>query len=704
MKRSLWLLPICCLFLLACQPKQESSSPSTEARSSDNQPAADTSFNTVAPENSDEFQVESERFADLRVLRYRIPGFEQLDLKTKTLLYYLANAGLAGRDIMWDQNYRYNLKIRQLLETVVRYYPEDRETDSFKNLLLYVKQMWFANGIHHHYSNDKFTPEFTFDDLQKLAVAASEQEGFPLTQLELSEHLEELRPVIFDPSIDAKKVNKAEDADKIADSAVNFYRNLTEQEVVDYYAAKIDDEDPTPISYGLNSQLVKENGKIKEKIWKVGGMYSPAIEQMVYWLEKAMTVAENDKQRKAFELLIKYYRSGDLRDFDEYSIAWVEDTDSTVDLINGFIEVYNDPLGYRGSFETVVQVRDPIATQRIDALAKNAQWFEDNSPIMDGHKKANVVGITASVINVVAESGDSSPATPIGINLPNANWIRTEHGSKSVNLANIVEAYDAVGGKTVEEFGFSEEEIARAKEWGSLSDKLHTDMHEVIGHASGKLNPGIGTPKQTLKQYGSTLEEGRADLVALYFMLDEKLIELGVMPNLEVGKAEYDRYIRNGMMQQLNRIKLGSNIEEDHMRNRQMIAQWVFEQGKSDNVIERVIRDGKTYFVIRDYQKLRTLFGQLLREVQRIKSEGDYEAGKSLVETYGVKVDPTLHKEVLARYEKLDIPPYSGFINPKLVAIEEGGEITDIQVEYPTDFATQMLGYSENWGLLPLEN
>jgi dipeptidyl-peptidase-3 len=691
------------LTVLACQPQGDDSSPATAAEAAGTETKTDSSELQGAAKQA-EFQYETERFADLRILRYRIPGFEQLDLRTKTLLYYLANLGLAGRDIMWDQNYRYNLKIRQLLEGIIRHYPGDRDAEPFQGLLLYTKQMWFANGIHHHYANDKFEPTFNFEDLQALANATIDQTGFPLSKSELEVRLQELKAPIFDPAFDAKKVNKADGVDKIAESAVNFYRNLSEQEVVDYYAKIIDTDDKTPISYGLNSQLVKEDGEIKEKVWKVDGMYGEAIEQMVYWLEKAITVAENDQQRKAFELLIKYYRSGDLKDFDDYSIAWVEDTKSTVDVINGFIEVYNDPLAYRGSFETVVQVRDPIATERIDALAENAQWFEDNAPIMDEHKKESVKGITARVINVVAESGDASPATPIGINLPNSNWIRAEHGSKSVSLANIVEAYDAVGGKSVEEFGFSQEEIDRVKQWGDLAGKLHTDLHEVIGHASGKLNPGVGTPKQTLKQYGSTLEEGRADLIALYYLMDEKLVALGVMPSLEIGKAEYDNYIRNGMMQQLNRIKMGNNIEEDHMRNRQMIAQWAFEKGRERNVIERVTKEEKTYYVVRDYLKLRELFGQLLREVQRIKSEGDYEAGQALVEAYGIKVDPTLHQEVLDRYATLDIPPYSGFINPKLVAVKEGGRIVDVKVEYPTDFAGQMLEYSKNWGLLPLEN
>lgn len=689
----------CTWALLACQPNGE--------QVADNRGTETENQAVGAQDISDQnesFQYEAERFADLRVLRYRIPGFDQLDLRTKTLIYYLTNAGLAGRDIMWDQNYRHNLTIRQLVESILRYYPGDRNSEAFKNLHLYAKQMWFANGIHHHYSNDKFTPRFTSQELVTLAEASAKEPSFPFTPEELSNHLTNLQPIIFDPSIDAKKVNKDGDADKIADSAVNFYRDVTEKEVTEFYSKIIDTIDETPISYGLNSQLAKENGEIVERVWKVDGMYGQAIEKIVFWLEKATTVAENEQQRQAFELLIEYYRTGDLEIFDQYNIAWVNDTESNVDVINGFIEVYNDPLGYRGSFENVVQVRDPIASQRIDALAKEAQWFENNSPIMSAHKKENVKGITARVINVAGEAGDASPATPIGINLPNSNWIRAQHGSKSVSLANIVEAYNQVGGKSIEEFGYSEEEIKRAKEWGDLAGKLRTDLHEVIGHASGQLEAGVSTPKQTLKQYGSTLEEARADLVALYFLLDEKLLELGVMPSLEVAKAEYDRFIRNGMMQQLNRIKLGDNIEQDHMRNRQMISQWVYQQGLSDNVVEEIIRDDKTYFVINDYNKLRTLFGQLLREVQRIKSQGDFEAGRDLVETYGVTVDARLHQEVLTRYSSLNIPPYSGFINPKLTAVEENGNIIEVLVSYPDDFTQQMLDYSENWNFLPLIN
>jgi len=503
-------------------------------------------------------------------------------------------------------------------------------------------------------------------------------------------------------------VNTAADIDKVAGSAVNFYRDVTEAEVAAFYASKKDPNNPHPVMAGLNSRLVKVDGKLVEQVWKVGGLYTQAIERIVYWLQQAATVAENDAQRTALELLVKYYQSGDLADFDAYNIAWVADTQSAIDVINGFIEVYNDPLGYRGSFESVVSVRDVESTKRIGAIAARAQWFEDNSPILGDHKKADVTGITGKAIMVVSESGDSSPATPIGINLPNSDWIRAEHGSKSVSLSNITDAYNAAPGSALEEFAASPDEVARSKQWAELSGHLHTDMHEVIGHASGKLNPGIGDPADTLKQYASAMEEGRADLVALYYMMDPMLIEIGVMPTLDVGKAEYDSYIRGGLMTQLYRIEPGDNIEEAHMRNRQEIAAWVYEKGQPENVIEKVVRDGKTYFVINDYDKLRGLFGQLLREHQRIKSEGDFAAAQNLIENYGTKVDPELHAEVLRRFSTLDVAPYSGFINPVLVPVYANGasegEIVDVKVEYPTDFVQQMLSYGQQYALLPVEN
>ena len=494
--------------------------------------------------------------------------------------------------------------------------------------------------------------------------------------------------------------------DQVAQSATNFYEGLTQKEVEAYYASIIDRNDPTPISYGLNAKLVKENGRIREQVWKVGGMYTEAIEQIVAWLEKASSVAENDTQKVALDHLIAYYKTGDLRTFDDYNMAWVQDVDSRIDVINGFIEVYNDPLGYHGSFESVVSIKDLEATKRIETISQYAQWFEDNSPLMDAHKKSEVKGISAKVITVVVETGDASPATPIGINLPNSNWIRTNYGSKSVSLGNIVQAYNEArkGNGFIAEFASSEEEIALSKKWGTLAGDLHTDMHEVIGHASGRINPGVGTPKETLKSYSSSLEEARADLVALYFIMDPKLIEIGVMPDLDAGRTTYNGYIRNGLMTQLSRILPGDQIEEAHMRNRQLVAAWAYEHGKSDNVIEMVSRDGKTYVVINDYDQLRQLFGELLREIQRIKSEGDYEAGKQLIETYGVKVDQQLHAEVLERYATLGIAPYGGFINPQLIPVIDGDRIVDVKIEYPADFTGQMLHYAREYSFLPTEN
>jgi dipeptidyl-peptidase-3 len=653
-----------------------------------------------------DFQYKVDRFADIQVLAYRVPGFEDLSLQQKTLLYYLYQAAYAGRDIMWDQNYKHNLRIRRTLEAIVRHYEGDRSADEFEQFMVYARQVWFSNGIHHHYSTLKHQPGFSADYFAELVNAVAASGDLPVREGEDAAALiAELSPVLFDPSVAPKKVNTAADVDKVASSAVNFYEGVTEQEVRDFYAAKADKNDPMPISYGLNSKLVKNaNGELEERVWKVGGMYGAAIEQVVFWLEKAVTVAENDKQRKAFELLIKYYKSGDLKDFDDYSVAWVEDTDSRIDVINGFIEVYNDPIAYRGSFESVVSFRDEETTKRIAAIGDKAQWFEDNSPIMDAHKRKDVKGILGKAITVVAESGDASPSTPIGINLPNANWIRANHGSKSVSLSNIVGAYDAVPSKAIEEFAWDEAEIERARKYNEIAGALHTDMHEVIGHASGKINPGVGTPKETLKQYSSTSEEGRADLVALYYLMDPKLVELGVMPSLDVGRVEYDRYIRNGIMTQLQRIKPGELIEEAHMRNRAMVARWAYEQGKADKVIERRVRDGKTYFVVNDYEALRELFGQLLRELQRIKSEGDFDAIQQLVENYGTQVDAELHAEVLERYAALDVAPYKGFVNPLLRPVVENGEIVDVIVEYPTNFVEQMLYYADNYSFLPTEN
>lgn len=652
-----------------------------------------------------DFIYEADRFADIRMLRYQVPGFEGLSDQQKELLYYLSQAALSGRDIMYDQNYKHNLRIRRTLEEVLKNFDGDRESENFDHLTTYAKQVWFANGIHHHYSGLKFTPLFDEQYFSEVVIAAASQSSLPLRENQSVEQLiTELTPILFDPALDSKKVNTADGVDKVATSAVNFYEGVTEQEVVDFYATRSENDDSTPISHGLNSKLVKVDGEIVERVWRVGGMYSEALEQVVYWLERAINVAENDKQRTAFELLVAYYRSGDLEDFDAYNIAWVEDTDSAIDVINGFIEVYNDPLGYRGSFESVVSFRDAEATLRISAIGERAQWFEDNSPIQDGHKKADVTGIDGKVITVVMESGDASPATPIGINLPNSSWIRAEHGSKSVSLGNIVSAYNSSPSKTLEEFAFSEEEILRSRTHSEQAGDLHTDMHEVIGHASGQINEGVGTTRETLRQYASTLEEGRADLVALYYIMDPMLIEIGVMDSLDVGRSEYDAYIRGGAMLQLYRLQPGELVEEAHMRNRQLVALWSYEQGLEENVIERVVRDEKTYFVVNDYEKLRVIFGRLLQEIQRIKSEGDFEAARDLVENYGTQVDEELHSEVLERYASLDVAPYSGFVNPRIVADDENGVVNNVRVEYPNDFMSQMLEYAENYSYLPTDN
>lgn len=645
----------------------------------------------VADKSShDNFQWETEQFADLRLLRYQIAGWDNLSLDQKKLVYYLTQAGLSGRDITWDQYYRHNLEIRKALETVVKNYNGDKESDDWKNFMVYTKRVWFSNGIHHHYSNTKLKPEFSKEYFESLLTASNAS---------LSA---EAKDAIFNDK-DMKKVSKDPDQDLLLASAVNFYDpDITEEEAIAFYKKQIDPNTKTPISYGLNSKLVRaEDGSIKEVKWSADGMYGSAITEIIGWLEKAKGVAENEAQANALGILIEYYKTGDLKKWDEYNIAWVEATEGDIDYINSFIEVYDDPLGYKATYETVVQIKDFDASQKMAVISENIQYFEDNSPIMDEHKKSNVKGVTYKMVNVAGEAGATTPSTPIGVNLPNANWIRAEHGSKSVSLANIEHAYEeAKGAGFLEEFTFTKEELERAKKYAGNSSKMHTALHEVVGHASGRLNEGVGTPKETLKNYASTLEEGRADLVALYYIMDPKLMELGLIDTMEVGKAEYDNYIRNGLMLQLRRLEVGDNIEEDHMRNRQLVAGWAYEMGKADNVIEKKTLDGKTYFVVNDYDKLRDIFGQQLREIQRIKSEGDYEAGKKLVETYGVKVDPAIHKEVLARTEKLHIAPYSGFVQPELKPVMEGENITDIEVVYPTDFTQQMLMYGEKYSFL----
>jgi dipeptidyl-peptidase-3 len=640
-------------------------------------------------ENKTKFNYFSEQFSDIKILRYQIPGFDELSLSQKKLVYYLTQAGLAGRDIMYDQNYRHNIAIRTALENIYENYDGDKSSKNWRSFEVYLKRIWFSNGIHHHYSNDKHRPEFSLDYLEKLLNE---------TDTKLNK---EAFDVIFNKE-DGKKVNLDQSKGLIKGSAVNFYGPNVTAKDVDFYYSKVKKvpNPKKPISLGLNSKLVKENGELVEKVWKIGGMYNDEIKNIIYWLSKASEHAENIKQKEGLELLIKYYETGDLNIWDEYNVVWVETTEGDVDYINGFIEVYNDPKGYRGSYESVVQIKDFNMSKKMDAVSNNAQWFEDNSPILREHKKKNVKGISYNTVNVAGEAGDASPSTPIGINLPNANWIRVEHGSKSISLGNILYAYGNAGSSgRLSEFAFSEKEIELEIEYGEDAGNLHTALHEVIGHASGQINDGIGTPKETLKSYASALEEARADLVGLYYISDIKLEEIGISPNSnEMGRASYDGYIRNGLITQLIRIKLGNDIEESHMRNRQLVAAWAYEKGKDNNVIEKVKRDNKTFFVINDYEKLRTLFGELLREIQRIKSEGDYEAGKNLIENYGVKVNQELHKEVLERNKKFTSAPYSGFINPELKLIKnEEGEIIDVEVIQPKSFASQMINYSKNY-------
>ena len=639
-------------------------------------------------EKSD-FNFFSEQFADLKILRYQVPGFDELNLNQKKLVYYLSQAGLSGRDIMYDQNYRHNISIRNALEKIYTDYNGDKSSDDWKKFETYLKRIWFSNGIHHHYSNDKFEPGFSVEFLEKLLNESNVQLN------------KEAFEVIFNDE-DSKKVNLDASKGLIKGSAVNFYGPDVTTEDVDFYYSEIKKvpNPKKPISLGLNSKLVKENGKLVEKVWKLGGMYNEEIKNIIYWLSKASEVAENEKQKEGFELLIKYYETGDLSIWDQYNVTWVETVEGDVDYINGFIEVYNDPKGYRGSYESVVQIKDFEMSKKMDALSENAQWFEDNSPIMEKHKKNNVVGISYNTVNVASEAGDASPSTPIGINLPNANWIRVTHGSKSISLGNILYAYGNAGSSgRLNEFAFSQKEIDLEIKHGENSGNLHTALHEVIGHASGKINEGVGTTKETLKSYASALEEARADLVGLYYIPDNKLEEISISPSAEeMGIASYDGYIRNGLITQLIRIKLGNDIEESHMRNRQLISLWAYEQGLKDNVIEKVKKNNKTFYIINDYNKLRELFGNLLGEIQRIKSEGDFEAGKNLIENYGVKVDQELHKEVLERNSKFTSAPYSGFINPELVLVkDEDGNVIDVKIQQPTSFASQMLSYSEKY-------
>ena len=659
----------------------------------------------MSSKQKNNFKVQVDRFSDIEILRYEVPGFEDLSLKQKKFIYYLSEAALSGRDIIYDQNYKYNLTVRSTLNNIVQNFNGDKSSKEWAQFIEYAKRVWFSNGIHHHYSTLKILPGFDQSYLTKLVEKIDK--GFPLIDGEnIDGFLKRIIPIIFDPRIDAKRVNLNPEDDIISSSANNYYDGLSQDEVEKFYSNMKNPNDPTPIWYGLNSRLVKEKGKVVEKTWRLEGLYGDAIKQIIYWLQKAKEVAENDAQREELEFLIDYYRTGDLKTWDKYNIAWVGNTEIDIDYINGFIEVYGDPKGIKASYESLVEINDFEATERMKTLSLNAQWFEDNAPIMDKHKRDKVKGITYNVVNVAMLGGDVSPSSPIGINLPNSNWIRANYGSKSVSLGNITAAYDqARSGGFVNEFALTDEEKNRAKKYGSFAGKMHTAMHEVLGHASGKLEKDVGTPKETLKSYASTLEEGRADLFGLYYIMDPKLVQMNLVESDEVGKSEYDGYIRNGLMLQLRRLKRGEKIEQSHMRNRAYISRWVFEKGQPDNVIEKKIIKGKTFFTINDYQALRELFGLLLKEVQRIKSQGDYKAAKDLVEGYGIDVDASLHEEVLNRSESLNIAPYAGFMNPKLdLVIDKDGSITDVQISYPDDFLDQMLHYDKTYSFLPLIN
>ena len=655
--------------------------------------------------NEDLIDYTVEQFADLQLLRYHVPGFEELSLDQKKLIYYLTEAALYGRDILFDQNGKYNLRIRQMLEAIYLSYDGDKTTSDYKAFEVYLKRVWFSNGIHHHYGSEKFAPGFTEDFLRQ-ALAKVDVASLPLADGETVEQFcNEIFPVIFNPAVMPKRVNQADGEDLVMTSACNYYDGVTQKEAEDFYASLKDPKDETPVSFGLNSRLVKEDGVVKEKVWKVGGLYGEALEKIVYWLQKAEEVAETPEQKAVIAKLIEYYQTGDLKTFDEYAILWVKDLNSRIDFVNGFTESYGDPLGMKASWESLVNFKDLEATRRTELISNNAQWFEDHSPVDKQFKKEAVKGVTAKVITAAILAGDLYPATAIGINLPNANWIRSMHGSKSVTIGNITDAYNkaAHGNGFSEEYAYSETELALMNKYGDLTGNLHTDLHECLGHGSGKLLPGVDP--DALKAYGSTIEEARADLFGLYYVADPKLVELGLTPDSEAYKAEYYSYLMNGLMTQLVRIELGNNIEEAHMRNRQLIARWAYEHGKAENVVEFVKKDNKTYVKINDYEKLRALFAQLLAEIQRIKSTGDLEAARKMVETYAVKVDPALHAEVLQRYEKLNLAPYKGFVNPVYEAVmDEAGNITDVKVTYTEGYAEQMLRYSRDYAALPFIN
>lgn len=646
-----------------------------------------------------------EQFADLQILRYRVPGFEDLSLKQKELVYYLTEAALQGRDILFDQNGKYNLTIRRMLEAVYTGYKGDKNTPDFKAMEVYLKRVWFSNGIHHHYGSEKFIPGFA-PEFFRQAIRSVDAATLPLAEGQSVEQLcEEVFPVIFDPEVMPKRVNQAAGEDLVLTSACNYYEGVTQQEAEDFYNALKNPQDETPVSYGLNSRLVKEDGKVREKVWKVGGLYGQALEKIVYWLKKAEGVAENPGQKAVIAKLVEFYETGDLKTFDEYAILWVKDLNSRIDFVNGFTESYGDPLGMKASWESLVNFKDVEATRRTELISSNAQWFEDHSPVDGQFKKEEVKGVSAKVITAAILAGDLYPATAIGINLPNANWIRSHHGSKSVTIGNITDAYNkaAHGNGFNEEFAYSDAELQLIDRYADVTDELHTDLHECLGHGSGKLLPGVDP--DALKAYGSTIEEARADLFGLYYVADPKLVELGLTPSADAYKAQYYTYLMNGLMTQLVRIEPGNNVEEAHMRNRQLIARWVYEKGAAEKVVELVKKDGKTYVVINDYEKVRDLFGRLLAEIQRIKSTGDYAGAHDLVEAYAVKVDSALHAEVLERYKKLNLAPYKGFVNPKYEAVTDAnGTITDVTVTYDEGYAEQMLRYGKDYSTLPSVN
>ncbi|MEN6617890.1 MAG: dihydrofolate reductase [Rikenellaceae bacterium] len=632
-----------------------------------------------------------DEFADIKIIRYQIPDWDSLSFMQKEYIYHLSEAAKSGRDIFWDQNFKYGLKIRKVLETILDKYTGDKNSEDYNNFLIYAKRVFFSNGIHHHYAEDKIIPGCN----QKFLADMMLQTG----QDSLSS---EILPILYDPLLYPQRKNLTNQGDLLLGSAVNFYDGVDKKEAETFYANMENPNDMEPVSYGLNSKLIKKNGKIYEDVYKVGGLYDPAIEKIIYHLEKAAAVAENETQKKYIALLIKYYKTGDLKVWDAYNIAWVKETDSQVDFINGFIENYNDPLGMKATWESMVNIKDTEASKRTQIISENAQWFEDNSPVDAQYKKREVKGVSAKVISAVQLGGDCYPVSPLGINLPNADWIRKEHGSKSVTVANITEAYAKAAEESpksmTNEFSWDEAEIALIKNYGTLTGNLHTDLHECLGHGSGQLREG--TSPNALKEYSSTLEESRADLFALYYLADPKLVELGLIPDADAYKSEYISYIRNGIFTQFVRIDLGKTVTQAHMQGRKMISEWCYEKGKAENVIEKKVRDGKTYFVINDYQKLRFLFGELLKELQRIKSEGDYNAGKNLITTYGINIDPILHKELKERYAALNLKPYGGFINPEIVPVKKDGKVIDYKVEYPTDFLQQMRDYGKRYNFL----